>query len=72
MMYVFFITVDDANDNYPVFAANLIKIILMDPLPQRGTTIGKVEATDLDSGLFGYVSFRYLMISERFLIFEES
>ncbi|KAG7484133.1 hypothetical protein MATL_G00046080 [Megalops atlanticus] len=50
------ITVLDVNDNAPVFDQSVKKVSLLENSP-RGTLVTKLNATDLDYGLNGEVSF---------------
>ncbi|XP_041078525.1 protocadherin gamma-A11-like isoform X14 [Polyodon spathula] len=63
----------DANDNAPVFSQTVYKAYLMENSP-KGTLVIRVNATDIDEGSFGEItySFRHVSDKARTLFFIES
>lgn len=51
----------DVNDNYPEFSRPIYEVFVSEN-SVSGKTIGKVEATDKDSGFFGTNGIRYTSI----------
>lgn len=51
----------DVNDNYPEFSRSIYEVFVSEN-SVSGKTIGKVEATDKDSGVFGTSGIRYTSI----------
>lgn len=51
----------DVNDNYPDFSQPIYEVFVSEN-SVSGKTIGKVEATDKDSGFFGTSGIRYTSI----------
>lgn len=51
----------DVNDNYPEFSRPMYEVFVFEN-SVSGKTIGKVEATDKDSGVFGTSGIRYTSI----------
>lgn len=51
----------DVNDNYPEFSQSVYEVFVSEN-SVSGKTIGKVEATDKDSGVFGTKGIRYTSI----------
>ncbi|TRY91308.1 hypothetical protein DNTS_030125 [Danionella cerebrum] len=52
------VTVLDANDNVPVFDRSVYRVSLMENAP-RGTLVLKLNATDLDEGANGEISYSF-------------
>uniref|UniRef100_A0A8C1GFK9 Protocadherin gamma subfamily B, 4 n=1 Tax=Cyprinus carpio TaxID=7962 RepID=A0A8C1GFK9_CYPCA len=48
----------DANDNVPVFGQSVYKVSVQENSP-RGTVLVKLNATDLDSGIYGEISYSF-------------
>ncbi|XP_054840721.1 protocadherin gamma-B5-like [Eublepharis macularius] len=58
------INVIDANDNPPVFAQKVYKVMLKENTP-KGSSVIQVKATDKDEGSYGQISYRFSSIDNR-------
>uniref|UniRef100_H3ABH6 Cadherin domain-containing protein n=1 Tax=Latimeria chalumnae TaxID=7897 RepID=H3ABH6_LATCH len=58
------VNVLDSNDNFPVFPQSLYKLSLVENTV-IGTLVLKVNATDIDEGSYGKVTYSFSKISER-------
>ena len=52
------VTVQDANDNSPVFDNTTYEYVVSENVPM-GTVIGRVHATDVDAGLYGEILYSF-------------
>ncbi|XP_073689040.1 protocadherin gamma-A12 [Garra rufa] len=54
----------DANDNVPVFARSVYKVRVQEN-SARGTVLVKLNATDLDSGIYGEISYSFSHVPDK-------
>ncbi|KAL1261568.1 hypothetical protein QQF64_006833, partial [Cirrhinus molitorella] len=54
----------DANDNVPVFAQSVYKVRAQENTA-RGTVLVKLNATDLDSGIYGEISYSFSHVPDK-------
>ncbi|CAF94673.1 unnamed protein product, partial [Tetraodon nigroviridis] len=54
----------DANDNVPVFSQRVYKAFVMEN-SDTGTVITRLNATDLDEGVYGEISYSFSRLSEK-------
>ncbi len=54
----------DANDNVPVFGQTVYKVSAQENSP-RGTVLVKLNATDLDSGIYGEISYSFSHVPDK-------
>ncbi|XP_058654493.1 protocadherin gamma-A4 [Onychostoma macrolepis] len=54
----------DANDNVPVFGQTVYKVSAQENSP-RGTVLVKLNATDLDSGIYGEISYSFNHVPDK-------
>ncbi|XP_026135773.1 protocadherin gamma-A4-like [Carassius auratus] len=54
----------DANDNVPVFGQSVYKVSAQENSPQ-GTVLVKLNATDLDSGIYGEISYSFSHVPDK-------
>ncbi|XP_017572393.1 protocadherin beta-15 [Pygocentrus nattereri] len=54
----------DANDNVPVFSQRVYKAYVHEN-SDRGTVLAKLNATDLDSGLYGTISYSFSHVPDK-------